>query len=211
MRARRLFIIFISMFMGILFATLLLKSNCLAFDVKPYTKIGGMELIEKDISEGHKAFFLLGVDVSKQFVSYEATFTAEGFMMGEAVDEDPELLHNGFRVGAQSKLLNEGSLEPFIAANYEQWNRDANGKYPGSFTSLDFVDVVFGFSFEKEHMYSRIAGIYPVWSSEFNGELGFEAGLGIKLGNVRIGYSYKMIAFSDLTSNFSGAEISFEF
>jgi len=194
-----------------LFAVLILKPNCFAFDVKPYTKIGGMELVEKGISEGHKVFYLVGVDVSKQFIDYEATFTAEGFVMGEAVDEDPELLHNGFRLGAQSKLLDTGSLEPFIALNYEQWNRDANQKYPGSFTSLDFVDAVFGFSFEKEYMYSRIAALYPVWSNEFSGELGFEAGIGIKFDKLRIGYSYKRVKFSDVSSNFSAAEISYKF
>ena len=56
-RTRRLITLFVSMFLGIVFAVLMLKSGALAADVRPYTKIGGMELIENGISEGHKVFY----------------------------------------------------------------------------------------------------------------------------------------------------------
>jgi hypothetical protein len=209
-RTRRLIIIFISMFMGIAFGVFLIKSNALALDVNPYVKVGGMELIEKNISEGHKAYGLVGVDFIKKMAKNEFTFTAEAFTMVEAVDEDPELLHNGFKVGGQTKML-IGSVEPFIGVYYEQWNRDTNQKYPGSFTELNFVDATLGMSTERKYLYASIAGLYPVWSSEFSGELGFDASIGIKLGDFKIGYSYKRVSFSDVESNFSGAKVSYKF
>jgi hypothetical protein len=194
----------------VLFSLLMfLSAPVRAIDITPYTRIGGEELIENGISEGHKVFYLLGVDITKQLLDAEATFRAEGFMMGEAVDEDPELIHNGFRVGGEFKLT--GNLEPFIGVYYEEWNRDENAKYPGSFTQLDFADAELGFSIEKGHVYSRAAAIYPFWSSDFNGELGFDAGIGLKFGDLKIGYNYKRIKFSDVTSNFSAAEVSYTF
>jgi len=209
MRARKLTILFISILAGIVFVT-----NVLAVDVKPYVKIGGMELIEKGISEGHKSFGLLGINVIRELGKAELTGTLEGFVMTEAVDEDPELLHNGFRTGIEYKY-SFNVLNPYAGVYFENWNRDSNSKYPDSFTRMDFAEATFGFTAKKKYVYARVGGIYPFWADvgDYNphGKLGFEASIGFEFRNFNIGYSYKRISFTDLEFNFSCAEIGYRF
>ena len=201
----------------------IMVSNVCADQVQPYLKIGGEELVENGLSEGHKAITLIGINVIDESTKLEKTYSLEGWSMIEAVDDDPEMLQCGFRAGAELKyMFDRYPLYPFVGINFENWNRDErNEKYPDSFKSLNFLDTTFGIATEYKFVYAKVGGIYPIWAEADNsnpsGELGFGIDVGFKWKKGGIGYSYKRISFSadglqpDIESNTSLAVISYNF
>ena len=200
----------------------IMVSDVYADQVQPYVKIGGVELIENGISEGHKAIAFIGINIIDES-KIEKTYTLEGWSMLEAVDEDPEMLQCGFRAGAEFKyMFDKYPLYPFVGINFENWNRDKrNEKYPDSFQTLSFLDTTFGIATEYKLLYAKVGGIYPIWAEADNsnpsGDLGFGVDVGLQWKKVGIGYSYKRISFSaddsqpDIESNFSLVRISYSF
>jgi len=187
----------------------IMTSNVYA-EVKPYTKVGGMELVEHNISEGHKAYTALGIDISQKWDKVIMKYTLEGWSMIEAVDDDPEMPQAGFKVSAEVKTKRD-KIQPFVSLDYNSWDRDV-----GSFTTLHYLNSKFGVDGKWNILYTRVGGTYPIWnetnsSDNMSGKLGFVCELGFKWKKVSVGYIYERTSFTDLETNFSGVKIGYTF
>lgn len=205
----------------VLAVTAFLTSTSYADQIQPYIKIGGEEVVENGISEGHKAIGLLGIKIVDES-KLEKIYLLEGWSMIEAEDEDPEMLHYGFKVGTEFKYqFDKFPVHPYAGLNFEHWQRNQNEKYFNSFKQIHFLDTTFGLVSEYKHLYLKVGGIYPIWSEADNsnpsGELSLNTEIGLKWKRIEVGYSYRNISFSgdgpqpDIESNFSCIKIGYNF
>ena len=193
-----------------------------AADYRIYTEVGGMGLTEKGISEGHKSYHLLGISVSDENLRSCITGGIEGFIRGEAPDEDPEILKWG--TGAYGEYLFKWTdyIHPYLGVRIDYWERGRNHKYSGALqeTEFTFASATGGMKFNYGLLYINAGTIIPFWTSTQSGNFGIDAGIGISNKKFSIGYHYKEVVFTnhhfehgnnDLEFVFSGVEVAFKF
>jgi len=193
-----------------------------AADYRVYTEIGGMGLHEKGISEGHKSYYLLGTSISTENIRAKVTGGIEGFILGEAEDEDPELLKWGTGIYGEYLYKWTKFMHPYLGARFDYWERGSNQKYQDAIQETDFTfaSATGGIKFNCGLVYLNVGTIIPFWTTTQSGNFGADVGIGISNGEFSIGYHYKEVVFSnhhfehgddDLKFTFSGVELSYKF
>jgi len=187
-----------------------------AWDIKLYAEGGGMGLIEMDeskgydVSEGHKFFYLAGID----FIYDNMSFGIEGFSMGEPVDEDPEIFHCGGSINGRY-FFTMHNVTPYVGGSFNHWSRERNIFYPeGQYQAevVNFATIDAGFHFKPwKWLYVDIGALFPVWTDITKGELGIDTGIGVEYKRFAIGYHYKQVNFDGMSVPFSGCLISYTF
>ena len=181
----------------IIIAVLLAATPALATDTRIYTETGGMGVIEKGVSEGHKSYHLIGLE----FIKDEISLSLEGFLRGEPADEDPEILQMGAAAELKYTALTLSDwFEPYLAVSYNHWARDRNllyGPEEDQEELIYFAAASGGVVFRKSCMYVDLGTIIPFWSNTQSGNFGIDSGIGVTLGRFDIGYRYKRVVFSN--------------
>jgi len=184
-------------------------------DYRIYGRVGGMALSENGTPEGHKAFATTSLDIMQYIDPLTITYTLEFLSMIEAEDDDPEMIHQGYKAGLELKQNNW--ITPYFGAYLERFSRNKNPKYPNGLETLDFIDVTAGLEIHKGIYYARVGANYPVWVDGPDGRVDLDASAGVILGNWNAGISYRKLSFSGdenqptLRVNFPAFEIGYRF
>lgn len=201
---------------------LLSATNTMAVDIRTYIETGGMGLTEKDISEGHKSYHLLGVSAAIENARTKITGGVEGFLRGEAEDEDTELLKWG--AGAYADYLFKATerIHPYLGVRYDHWVRGFNRKYDSAIQedTFDFFSAYAGCKFLYKWVWIDLGTNIPFYSNTQSGNFGIDNGIGFTYKRFDIGYRYKSVVFTDhhfrpgdddLVFTFSGVEVGWTF
>lgn len=188
-----------------------------------YIEQGGMGVIEKGVSEGHKYYSLIGGQIFAENMRAKATFGLEAFFRGEPADEDPEILQNGAAAYVEYEYKWNDWFHPYLGASYNHWSRDRNYYYEVEVdqkTVIYFAAASGGARFKWKWLWLDAGTIIPFWTNTQSGNFGIDSGIGITYNGFDIGYRYKRVEFtdhhfqsgnSDMAFTFSGCEIGYKF
>ena len=205
--SRKLVFVIAGVCLGILLGVKYLN----AAEHRPYAEIGGIGLTEKGISEGHKAYYLVGAET---IWNNGLSSNIEGFTRGEAADDDPEILQWGAAAGARYMLGVWEHVKPYLEVSYNHYERDV-----GEEDTIYFAAANGGALFTYGIFYVDIGTIIPFWSNTQSGNFGIDSGIGIKYGAFDIGYRYKEVRLTDhhfssdneMAFTFSGVQFGYKF
>lgn len=205
--------------------------NAHSADWRVYTGVGGMNVFENGISEGHKSYHLLGGEVSAQNMRAKALFGMEGFFMGEAEDEDPEIPCIGGAAFVEYLYKMKNWVHPYLGIRYDHISRGIAPKYenpndpeyvdnPQVESEHDMVSALAGVHMQKSIFWVDLGTNIPFYTSTKSGNFGPDVGIGLTLWDkLDIGYRYKQIRLTnnhlsgdvDLSFYWSGVELGYSF
>jgi len=204
-----------------------------AADYRLYTGIGGMNVNEMGISEGHKSYYMLGGEISIEDVRSEIKLGLEGFFMGEPPEEDPEIPCAGGAAFIEYSLKVNEWIHPYLGIQYDHFSRGTAPKYDDPNdpeytnygqndqleTEHDMVSALGGVHLQKSIFWMDLGTNIPFYTSTKSGNFGPDVGIGLKWKNFDIGYRFKEIRLTDhhlsggvdLSFYFSGVELGWRF
>lgn len=202
----------------------LIVPSSFAADWKAYTEIGGMNVTEQGISEGHKSYFLIGAETSIENRRAKALVGIEGFVRGEPADEDPEIPSLGGGIFAEYSVKPFDWMHPYLGVRYDHFSRDVAPKYIDNpayeqETEHDIVSASGGLHFQKGIFYADIGTVIPFYTNTKSGNFGPDVGVGVKWKRIGVGYHYKEYRFTDnhlsgdeaFSFYFSGVKLTWDF
>jgi hypothetical protein len=208
------------------FSALLLPYACSEeVNYRVYTEHGGMNVTELGHSEGHKSYHAVGGEIFKENMRAKMLFGMEGFIRGEAPDEDPEIPCIGGAAFVEYAYKWVPWASPYLGIRYDHISRGTAPKYDGpnsdfdQTTEHDMVSARGGFHFQKKWFYADLGTIIPFYTTTKSGNFGPDVGVGFKAGNWDIGYRYKEIRMTDnhfegdtaLSFYWSGVQLGYSF
>ena len=215
---------------GVLAIYNIANADSLDLGYRIYTEAGGMGLHENGVSEGHKYYQLLGIEVSKDTPKRTWSIALEGFKRGEAADDDPEILNWGATIdgrmeGKFNSVFDSKFWEyvyPYIGVSYNHFERDENNaKDPDTKTFFEFAAAEAGVKIKYGIVWINLGTIIPFATNAQSGNFGIDSGIGITWkGTIDLAYRYKKIAFTDhhfhtgendFDFTFSGVELAYNF
>lgn len=190
-------------------------------DWRVYTEVGGMNVTEQNISEGHKSYHTLGVESIWETTDWlNMKGGIYGFVRGEPAEEDPEIPCGGLGADIEA-IFAAGFIDPYIGINYVHMSRGTAPKYSDPSdpeyvagyeqeTDHDIVSARGGLHIHKGWFYADLGTIIPFYTNTKSGNFGPDVGVGIKWKGWDIGYRFREYRFTD--HHFQGGEaISFYF
>lgn len=206
-------------------------SNAIGADWRVYTEVGGMNVFENNVDEGHKSYHLFGTEVSLENMRAKALFGMEGFFMGEPPEEDPEIPCAGAAAFVEYSYKIRNWIHPYLGIRYDHISRGTAPKYenpndpeyvdnPQVESEHDMVSARGGIHMQKGIFWADIGTIIPFYTNTKSGNFGPDVGIGFTLwDNVDIGYRYKEIRLTDhhlkgavdLSFYWSGVQIGYTF
>jgi hypothetical protein len=200
-------------------------------NIRLYTSVGGMNVNEERVSEGHKSFHGAGIEYIMYDEYYEFSFGIEGFIRGEAAEEDPEIPCSGGGAFVTHLFKINDIFQPYLGVRYDHISRGTAPKYD------DPLDAEYRHNsqVESEHdimsarggvyiplgkyMYTSWGVLAPIYTSTKSGNFAVEWGAGFIYNNWDLGYKYRQYRMTDnhlsgdtaLSFTFSGVELGYKF
>lgn len=180
-----------------------------ALEVEPYLKLGTINFVENDVNEGNKFLVVAGVKASQGFDGFKGLILAEGWTMGEPMDEDRELPGKGYNVAGELRYnlinMDDHQLYPYTGLGFEYWDREASREYADSWDSVRFFRWSVGLGIESKLLFMR-GGIFIPFKAKTDNSLkpdsmlGYEAEAGVYLAGFTLSFFYKRTQFDDFSS-----------
>jgi hypothetical protein len=195
-----------------------------------YTEIGGENVTEERISDGHKAYDKLGIEIILENMRAQMKFGLEGFMMIEAPEEDPEIPCSGAGASVEYAFKAKSWVFPYLGVRYDHISRGTAPKYDDPTdpeyrhnaqveSEHDIVSARGGVHLMYKWLYADLGTIIPFYTSTKSGNFDADLGVGVRLGNWDLGYKFRRFRMTDnhfsgdtaLSFYFSGVELGYSF
>ena len=211
---KRLFLFFLISIILIILGVIAITHEASGADYRIYTNNGGMSVSEQGISEGHKSYHQLGMDAVFDKPVYILTTGIDGFIRGEAPEEDPEIMCAGGGAHVEVSYKWKHWIDPYLGIRYDHFSRGTAPKYEdtdyGQETEHDLVSARGGVHLAYKWLWVDLGTIIPFYTNTKSGNFGADLGAGVKFGSWDIGYRFKEYRLTD--NHLSGTEsISFYF
>jgi len=99
------------------------------FGYRGFTEIGGMNVNENGVSEGHKSYHQFGLEWYGENLRSRVSAQVDGFFMGEPAEEDPEIPKWGAGVQAEYGFKVREWAIPYLGVRYDHIERGVAPKY----------------------------------------------------------------------------------
>jgi hypothetical protein len=199
-----------------------------------YTSVGGMNVNEASVSEGHKSLHSAGIEYIIYDVYYKFSFGIDGFIRGEAEDEDPEIPCSGGGAFITHLFKIDDIFQPYLGIRYDHISRGTAPKYDDP-DDLEYASYGPNPQIESEHdivsarggihiplgkyMYTDFGVIIPFYTSTKSGNFAPEVAIGFLFGNWDLSYKYRQYRMTNnhfsgptaLSFTFSGVELGYSF
>jgi len=213
--------IFILIYLLCVFSVVGFYTSAYSADWRVYTENGGMNVTERDVSEGHKSYHLIGLESSIENMRAKVKGGVEGWFRGEPADEDPEIPQMGAGAFAEYAYKLKWGM-PYLGVRYDHIARDVPPKYENDSQfedTLDMFSATGGVHFKYKWMWADIGTIIPFYTSTKSGNFGPDLGIGFTWKNFDVGYRFKEIRLTDhhfqggeaFSIYWSGCEIGYSF
>ena len=214
----------------VILSAIVIVQESFGADWRVYTEIGGMNVTEQNISEGHKSYHLLGVESLWNTNSWlNLKGDIYGLVRGEPAEEDPEIPCGGAGADIEA-IITAGFIDPYVGVSYFHVSRGTAPKYsdpsdpeyvPGyeQETDHDIVSARAGLHIHKGWFYADLGTIIPFYTNTKSGNFGPDLGVGIKWNNWNVAYKFREYRFTDhhfqggeaFSFYFSGVELGYTF
>ncbi|MBU4256986.1 hypothetical protein KKC04_01075 [Patescibacteria group bacterium] len=211
--------------LAVLFLGLASFAYAVDVEVEPSLRAAGMEWKENGVSEGHKSYVGVGVQVNLSDFAFQPDLKLaiglEEWRMGEAVDEDVEIPRKGYRFfGEISRPIGYlgFSFSPCLGISFEEWHRnhEGNPKIAGSWQSLRFFSGTAGIKVGYDCYFAKVIAIQPfnIEGGTLKARTGYEISLGANIWkDLDLALFYKDVRFArpDTEMQLTGAAVSYRF